>query len=101
MWFGVKIGEITFCCFLLATCGLSSSTVCHFHKLIFSFVEQFVSLWSLVFFLRSNLESAALDVNDGNLKASFCNLVSYVHHLEHQEGGIPSCCWDRGAKGLL
>lgn len=33
---------------------------------------------SLVFFLRSNLESAALDVSNGNLNASFCNLASCV-----------------------
>lgn len=48
---------------------------------------------SLVFFLRTNFESAPLDVNDGYLKVSSCNSVSCVHHLEPQEG--------KGSRSLL
>lgn len=88
MWFGAKIREITFCCFLLSTCGLPSSTVCHFQELIFSSVSRFVSLWSRRrrFLLRAHLERATLDVNVRNLKTSFCNLLSCARHLEHREG---------------
>lgn len=64
---------------------LDSLSLSHTNFLFCWTVCQFV-VTSRVFFRRFNLESATLDVNDRNRNASFCNLVSYVHHLEHQEG---------------